>query len=156
MKVKQTGKKQNKSPAVKIIAGIVVGLFILILIGGIVRIHSFKSSFEPLSMEQTELVKRIGSDDMTKQGKDITALTIQIMPKKHLDKRKEESRSIAQISFQNETETNFYLIDLNSEKIVMRSETTFDASFTPIHTERNHFFRSFLFSINKQKENESK
>ncbi len=152
MKLKQTIKKRNKYQPVKIIASVVIGLFILIIIGGIIKIHSFKSSFQTLDEVQTELIKQIAIDDMTKQGKDITALKMQIMPKKHIDKRKEQARSIAQISFQNETETDFYLIDLNSEKIVMRSETDFDTSFAPMHEEKKHSPNMFWFKMNKNKE----
>jgi uncharacterized protein YpmB len=114
-------KPKQKTNILKIIAIVVIVLFCAILLGGLIRMYHFRSSFIDMNDQQKEAVKEIASNDMLSRGKNVSDYRIDLADKIRTDSKE----SMVPISFSNDKETISYLIDLNSNKIVMRSDTEF-------------------------------
>ncbi len=126
--------KSNKM--FKMIVGSVVALFILILVLGIVRFYSHESPHVKATEAQLTAVKELVTDDFVKQGKNISAYELEIPPKLRSEREDNLTTLIAQVSVENESDSQIYLIDLNTNTIVMHSQTEFYNGFLNKRRER--------------------
>lgn len=106
----------------KIISLIVIGIFCIIVAGGILKFYHIKSSFAETTPEQAELARSLVNQDLLSRG--ISDYDVQIAPKIRMDKR-EGKRTLIHVSTSNSTTQETYLIDLDKEKIILHSTTTF-------------------------------
>ena len=116
---------KSKMNTFKLISIVVVVIFILVIAIGIWRYHHMQSSFIPLTDDQMNIAKNIAVQDMQSRGNNVSDYEVQVMPKMKRTNKENHSLSLVQVSFVNQQEVQFYLIDLNENKIVMHSETEY-------------------------------
>jgi hypothetical protein len=133
-------KPKQKTNVLKIVAIVVIVLFCAILLGGLIRMYHFKSSFIDMNDQQKETVRDLASNDMLSRGKNVSDYRVDLVDKIRSDSKE----SMVPISFSNDKETISYLIDLNSNKIVMRSETEFYEPL-PFHGKEDGWMHRGLF-----------
>lgn len=114
-----------RSNVFKIIAIVVVALFALILVGGLIKMYRFHSGFSAMSQQQAETAKAVAMQDLQSRGKDAAAYEIQVMPKIRKMGGAGNGLSVAQVSFHNPQTMESYLIDIDSGRILMHSETDY-------------------------------
>ena len=107
----------------KIISAVVVILFVLMVAGGVFKFFHYRSSFTTMNEAQIQSVQELVMQDMHTRGKNSTDYSIKVIPKIRMMKKNSISQSLVQVSLSNEQEHGFYLLDLNTNKILLYSET---------------------------------
>jgi hypothetical protein len=83
-------------------------------------------------MDETQIssAKEVALSALEVQGKNSSDYEVRIMPQFRQMREKNNSLSLVEVSFYNQNETQLFLIDINTNKIVMHSETEFyDADY---------------------------
>ncbi len=132
--VKPTKIKQQTN-TFKIVAIIVVILFTTMILAGLVRWYHFHNSSIPLTPDQIQATKTIALNDLAARGQDPTHYEFTILPKARIMNKETPSKLLAQAYFKNSTLSQFYLIDLNSNTIIMHSQTDY---YTNLLENKNH------------------
>ncbi len=122
---------KSKMNKYKILAAVVVVIFAVILAYGIFQHYHFKASFVKLSDTQISEAKSIAIQDLESRGENASDYKVNVMPEMRRNSRGNQTEAIAQVSFTKENKEQFYLIDLNSDSIMMRSQTEHYGNFTP-------------------------
>lgn len=132
-------KGKQKMNIWKIIAVVFIVLFCAALIGGLFRISHPRSPFMAPTQEQIDSAKAIVAQELAKEGDDINnyevivsnrigkfnGINIGVHPGQSGRKIPPETRAekIIHISLHGNSTSHFYLVDIDSEKVIMHSFT---------------------------------
>ncbi len=109
----------------KVTATIVVIIFALIVVSGLVRLSHYRSSFVKMDNAQIDTAKGIAVAALEAQGKNSSEYEVRVMPQFRKMQEKNDSISLVEVSFFNPSEMQLFLIDINSNEILMRTETNY-------------------------------
>ena len=133
----QSNNKTNNSLHLfwKVVAIAVIVLFGLFIIGGLKRAHDIRSEFITPTKEQVDSAKQIAAIMFESKGNILSDFQIRVNEKirKPHDVNKNDEKMILQVAVYNNTITHIYLVDVNSGKVVMHSETEFYEPMPDIH-----------------------
>ena len=121
----------------KIVAVAVIVIFVLIILGTIVKIYHFKSSFTKPTPTQIDYATKIATKKLQSSGGNVSAFEIRVGNRIKRMYDNEFSRSIVQVSFINNSNSHAYLIDVNSGEILLHSETDVYGTWAS-HKSNNH------------------
>jgi len=126
----------------KIIAAVFIVLFCLALVGGMFRIYHAEPPFSVPTQEQMDSAKAVVAQELAKNGDDINNYEVTVSTQiRRLERGPapffamegpEGSRGFAEeiaagntihVSLQSDTKTHFYLVNIDTEKIIMHSFT---------------------------------
>lgn len=129
-KSKKTEKRDNKADKKvhvfwKGISIAFIVLFGAILVFGIVRWHHFKPHHTAAQQSQIDLAKNAVSADLSSAGYNLSDYKIQVADTVRGFARDQLNKNIIQISLFGDSKMHQYLVDADSGKIIMHSETTF-------------------------------
>ncbi len=130
--ISQDKPRWNK---LKIISIVVVFIFMAIVTIGLLKWHNYKSNFILLTPEQITQTKTIALNDLQAHGNDPTQYDLKVASKMRIMNKETPARMISQAYFINSTTQQFYLIDLNSSKVIMHSETNY---YEPMQMMKKH------------------
>jgi len=153
--VKQNGMQKIKNflsfkkNIFRIVAIVMIALFILIIIGGVLKEHSEAADRIPLNEQQIAQAKNIAAADMAERGVDIANYEAKVIPKLRKLNKGHNDLAVVQVTFNNQTENELYLLDLNSGKIIMRSESYYNPEFRS-NTENDCSYKQRLDTEEKQ------
>jgi len=105
----------------KIVLSVFAILVILIIIGGAIKFLFFKESFIKTTNEQITSAKSLVSQALQAKGDNISNYNIKISEKIEQSDEKNESNTL-QVFLSNNSTMHSYLIDLDSNMIVMHTE----------------------------------
>ncbi len=114
----------------KTIAISVVVIFVLIIVGGLIRVHYLRSSFIKPAQAQVDYAKKIAAEKLQSMNVNASAFQINIgrrMRRLHDD---EGARTIIQVTFNNNASSHTYLIDVNTGEVLLHSETDIYGAWT--------------------------
>ena len=110
----------------KIISIIFIVLFVLIVVGGLLRVHNFRSSDTMASNSQIETAKNIAFTDITNRGENITGYLFKASDKIRSINTGSIRRNIIEVSVFNQSARHTYIVDINSGDILVYSKTEFN------------------------------
>jgi hypothetical protein len=115
-------KKTSTSNTWKIVSIIMIAVFVIMLVGAVIRTYMFRPSFQNLSPVQSDAVKSIAIGDMNARGVDpqnysITADNIRMV------NAGGNYRNVTEVSFYNDNLRYSYIIDVDTGNILMYSKT---------------------------------
>jgi hypothetical protein len=120
----------------KILAIVFVALFIVIMTLGVLRSHKFREPPLQLTQTQMDTVKSIALDDMAHNKNIIANYTIQTPGVAREIKTDSIKRNVTEVTIYNSTTRDMYIIDVNTGKILVYSETEFFDGLTNFNGER--------------------
>lgn len=113
--------KTGKRNIWKLVALIFIALFCIVIIGGLVRFNHFKSAFTPATPEQIEFATTLVSHELEARGDSIEKYQVKVAPKTtHMD-----NKVVIRVDLSNETTREFFLINLDEQKVKVHSTTVF-------------------------------
>lgn len=107
----------------KITAIAIIVIFILLVAGGLIKAYYFKSSLIKPTQAQIDYATKIAAEKLKSTGVNssmLQAYTGSRMRRMHEDW---DNMTIMQVSFNNNSASYTYIIDINSGKILLHSET---------------------------------
>lgn len=123
----------------KIIAAVFIILFCAALIGGLFRITHTRSPFMAPTQEQIDSAKTIVAQELAKEGDDINNYEVIVSnrigkfngikigfhpgPPGRQVPAETRSEKVIHISLHGNSTTHFYLVDIDSERVIMHSFT---------------------------------
>lgn len=107
----------------KCTAIIFIILFVVIVILGIIRANQFRPEYSAVQPQQIELAKKSIAQDLSSRGDDINNYTLHTPDMTRKFAKDHLSKNIIQIVLSKGSTTQHYLVDAESGKILMRSET---------------------------------
>jgi uncharacterized protein YpmB len=121
---KNDDKKCCSMNAWKIAAIAIIAIFVVVLVGGLVKLYYFKSSFSPVSPEQQSIINKAINMDLTGKGDAIDNYN-ENMPNKIRKMHDDQTtRAIIPVFLQNSTTRHLYMMDANSGEIISHTVTT--------------------------------
>lgn len=102
-----------------------IALFCVILVFGIVRWQHFKPHHFVAQQSQIDLATKAVSDDLSSAGYNLSDYKIQVADSIRGFARDRQNENIIQVSLFGDSKMHQYLVDADSGKIIMHSETTF-------------------------------
>lgn len=102
-----------------------IALFCVILVFGIVRWQHFKPHHIAAQQSQIGLATKAVSDDLSSAGYNLSDYKIQVADSIRGFARDRQNENIIQVSLFGDSKMHQYLVDADSGKIIMHSETTF-------------------------------
>ena len=124
MKQKKS-EKADKKNIWKIVALIFIGIFILIIAGGLIRSYYFRPHFIPLSEQQIDSAKTAVYNDLAGKGINAPMESIKVANEVRPIRPDKEEKKIIEVSAEVDSIRHIYLIDANSNEILMHSQTEF-------------------------------
>ena len=110
----------------KVVAILVVIIFVLLIVGGLIKAHYIRKSFAKPTQQQVDSAAKIAKESLKSEGMDPAMFQMQSGSRLRVVKdERGVQKLIMQISFYNNSANHVYLIDVNSGKILLRSETDF-------------------------------
>ena len=109
----------------KIAAILFVVLFSLLIVFGIARMYHFKSSLISPSESQKNSAIAVATASLEGAGENASNYKVQVSQKVKRVKNADGDKDILQVSFYNDSVSHFYLIDVDSGEVLMRSQTEF-------------------------------
>jgi len=109
----------------KIIALAFVAVFCVIIVISMIRLYHFEPHRSFANLAQLDLAKSVVSQDLSKQGDNISNYKLQASDMARGFARDGLNKNIIQISLYDRSKRHLYLVDVDSGEIVMHSETTF-------------------------------
>jgi hypothetical protein len=100
-------------------------LFLLVLLGGLWRAYHFKPSFIPANASQIETVRSIALDDLQKRGENVSSYTVKVSKDLREIYPGSEQKKVLEVSVYNASERHLYIIDIQSEAVLLYSKTNF-------------------------------
>jgi hypothetical protein len=100
-------------------------IFALVIIGGLIRAHHFRSTFTKATVEEQQLAKDAALKDMTQRGENTTQYELRISDRTRLVKTGSTEKKIIELSFFTASVRYSYIIDVSSDEIVVSSRTEF-------------------------------
>ena len=122
MKIKKSEKKIN---VWKIVSIIFIGLFSLILIHGLIRVRDFRSSFSEITQEQSDSAKSIITQELQKRGDNIDDYDVRVENRILKIDVEGAQRNMIQIFLYKDEKMYLYLIDMDSEELVLYTQAEF-------------------------------
>jgi len=107
----------------KIVAIAVVGIFAVLIIMGLIKAHNIKSSFAAPTNAQIDLAKNLAIEKFESIGGNPSAFQIRVEDRMRRPRDDTTNTTILQVVFYNDTTTHLFLVDVNSGKVIMHSET---------------------------------
>ncbi|MBU2561736.1 MAG: hypothetical protein KKD17_05545 [Nanoarchaeota archaeon] len=107
----------------KIVAIAMVVVFVLIVAGGIIKLHRFKASFAAATEEQTSSAEAAVMQDLESRGLNISEYTVRVSHKVIGMREGGDDRNIMQVFAEANSSRHSYLIDMDSGKIMLHSQT---------------------------------
>ena len=117
--------EHKKMKAWKIVSVIVIMMFILVVIGGLIKAYHFKSSFAKPTQAQVDDAEKIAAKQMQSSGANVSAFQMHAGNKMRKFSDDGVSRNIIDVLFSSNSTMHNYLIDLNSGTVLLHSETDF-------------------------------
>jgi len=107
----------------KIVAIAMVGIFAVLIIMGLIKAHNIKSSFTSPTNAQIDLARNLAIEKFESIGGNTSAFQIRVEDRMRRPRDEINNRTILQVVFYNDTTTHIFLVDVNSGKVIMHSET---------------------------------
>ena len=107
----------------KIVAIAMVGVFAVLILIGMIKAHNIKSSFAAPTSAQIDYAKELAIDKFESIGGNTSAFQIRVEDRMRRPHDDISNRTILQVVFYNDTTTHLFLVDVNSGKVIMHSET---------------------------------
>jgi uncharacterized protein YpmB len=108
----------------KIVAIAIIAVFAVILIGGLVKLYYFKSSFSPITQEQQALINKAINQDLMSKGDAIDNYAENMPNKIRMMDDNDKKRAEIPVFLQNSTTRHLYMMDANSGEIISHTVTT--------------------------------
>ena len=107
----------------KIVAIAVFVIFVLLIIGGIIKIFHIKSSFEKPTQTQIDFASKIAAEKLKSSGINVSSFQMHTSTRAKRISNGGISRKVIQVAFYNSTANHVYLIDLSTGEVLLYSET---------------------------------
>lgn len=107
----------------KAIAVLVVVIFVLFIIGGIIKSHHFRSSIVKPAQEQIDYAKAIATEKLQLTGENASAYEIRVAGTMRKIPLNGVAQNIIQVSFYSNATTHMYLVNLGSGEVILHSQT---------------------------------
>lgn len=142
---KQSVKSSNSGKRIwKTVAIAVVVIFVLVIIGGIIKAYYIRSSFAKPTQAQIDYATKIATDKLKSTG--VNTSVFQVHAGNRMRKFHEDgtAKTIIQVMFSNNTTSHTYLVDLNNGEMLLHSETEVYGSWiNPENSNRRDPWYSF-------------
>ena len=140
---KQNSKKKSSQKIWKIVSVSVIILFVVIIIGGLIKALYIKSSFVKPTQEQIDFAGKIATERMKSmhQNASMFQMRTNMMRKMHEDGK---TRGMMQVSFYNNSTMHTFLVDVNSGEVLLHSETDVYGSWMNNQKYSHHYFMPFM------------
>lgn len=109
----------------KLVSIALICLFAIVLALGLYREFHFRSSVVQATDAQIQQAKDIALNDLSRRGEDLAGFTFRISNR---IRPLEQGKSIMDVTASNDTVRHTYLIDLNSQTILVYSRTEFNSA----------------------------
>ena len=106
----------------KITAIAVIVIFVMLIVGVLIKTNYIKSSFKKPTQAQIDSATKIATKKLESIGGNASKFQIQVGKMRMLNDDK-VARAIMQVSFYNTSTSHTYLIDVNSGEILLHSQT---------------------------------
>jgi len=116
-------KKDSGRRLWKIVAIAVILIFAVIIGIGLIKAHYLGSSFIKPSQSQMDYAEKIAKEKLQSAGVDLSAFKIETGKKMRVFHKGNSTKTVMQVSFYNNATTHTYLVDINSGKVLLHSET---------------------------------
>lgn len=127
--MKKTGKEAGKPKTVhvfwKVISIAFIAIFCVILLFGVLRWYHLKPHHMAVQQSQLDLAKEVVSADLSSAGYNLSDYKVQVADSIRGFSRDRQNENIIQVSLFGDSKMHQYLVDADSGKIIMHSETTF-------------------------------
>lgn len=142
---KQDSKNKSTQKVWKVISISVIILFVILIIGGLIKAFYIRSSFVKPTREQVDFATKIATEKL--QSMHVNSSMFQVhadrMRKMH-DDGEGKTRGMMQVSFYNNSTMHTFLVDVNSGEVLLHSETDVYGSWMN-HKQSNHrYFMPFM------------
>ena len=122
----------------RVVAIAVIVLFAVIIVGGLIKAHYIRSSFVKPTQTQIDYATKIATEKLQAAGVNLSAFQIQVGRKMRILHDDGATKTIIQVSFYNNATTHIYLVDVNSGKVLLHSETNIYSALENRHKENRH------------------
>jgi len=119
-------KQKTKHNAWKIISIIFIVVFVVILIGGLLRAYYFRTGSKSATPAQMELAKTVALSDLKNNGENITGYTVQVSNRIRMPPPNTLPRNITEVLIYNQSVRYNYIIDADTGKILVSMRTEFN------------------------------
>ena len=155
MKKKENEEKQDSKnkPNQRIWKGIsiaVIILFAIIIIGGLIKAFYIRSSFIKPTQTQIDYATKIATEKLQSSGGNSSMFQIQVGRKMRRLHEDGINMTIMQVSFNNNVTSHTYLIDVNSGKVLLHSQTDTYIAFGE-HQKKSRYGGHKFFGYDKIK-----
>ena len=130
--------KNQKKEVWRIVAIAVVVLFAVVIMGGLLKAYYIKSSFVKPTHAQIDYATKIAAEKLQSIRVNSSAFQIQVGRKMRILHDDGAAKIIIQVSFYNNSTTHTYLVDVNSGKVFLHSETDIYGALGNRHNEYPH------------------
>lgn len=113
----------------KIVAISVMLIFLLIVIGVLIKVYHYRSSLTKPTQAQTDEAARIATKKLQSMGDNVSAFKIHVGTKIRSLNDNGVPRKILQVSFANNATSHTFLIDISKGEILLHSETEVYVAF---------------------------
>ena len=134
----------------KIIAIAVIAIFALIIAGGLIKAHYIRSSFVKPTQAQIDYAAKIATEKLQSSGGNSSMFQIQVGRKMRRLHEDGINMTIIQVSFNNKVTSHTYLIDVNSGKVLLHSQTDMYIAFGE-HQKKSRYGDHKFFGYDKIK-----
>ena len=131
----------------RVVAIAVIVLFAVIIAVGLIKAHYIKSSFIKPTQAQIDYATKIAAEKLQSTGGNASAFQIQVGRKMRMLHDDGAAKTIIQVSFYNNATTHIYLVDVNSGKVLLHSETDIYSTFGNRHKENRREKLGYLFDF---------
>ena len=107
----------------KIVAIAVIVVFVLLILGGLIKAYYFRSSLIKPTQAQIDYATKIATEKLQSMGVNSSAFQIEVGRKMRRLHQEGTERTIMQVSFYNNVTSHTYLIDVNTGEVLLHSET---------------------------------
>ncbi len=114
-------KNQSSVNHWKIVSLIFIALFAVLLIVSLVRFSHSRPSLTPATPEQMESAKAIVVQNLQASGDDISNYTIEASSE--IGRMGDAQKEVLRVTAENDTSRHFYLVDLETGKLVLHDAT---------------------------------
>lgn len=114
---------KKKPRAWKLVAFAVVAIFILMIVVGLFRFYRYTGP--PATQEQIAAAEKIVAQDLEAKGLPLQDFHIDVSEKTRHIRKGETNHITIRVNANSETERHFYLIDVETGKIVLHSVTAY-------------------------------
>ena len=122
----------------KITAIAVIVLFMLLIVGGLIKVYYLKSSLIKPTQAQVDYVTKIATERLQSTGNNASMFQIHVGSRIRREHEDGTNRDIIQVSFNNNVTSHMYLIDVNTGEVLLHSQTDMYIDFGGHQKKRHH------------------